>query len=325
MDLACARARGWPAVPAALLVIVLAALLGGCGAPPAKRPPDPAYTGPFPTYPTRDAFVAGRRFWSSFESPDDFAGFYWVPAPHLGTTSQGQSRDTVHSGTFSYHATITGTNPVRAGENTNHRAYPTVQLFKTTDGPFQDRVRIEFWAWLDADLSGGRNADWFSFATLSSYADEGWYQSQLLNLNSDGYLRLQHVPTAGRSVVDIYQSDTVRFPMRRWVKLTILVDYTSANQWGSAYLAAWQDEQLVSAARFNGRADPTKVERGQWPSCLDGWDGKSIKDAELRCRLDYRPSSLAQAHFGLYAPPLLGAGQLFEDDLEIVGSRSVTT
>jgi hypothetical protein len=282
---------------------------------------DPTTVGELPVYPRLETFAVDHRFASSFESPRDFAGFYQTPSPHLGTTTQDLAHDIVHSGESAFHGTIAGTNPVRAGQNTNHRGYPTVQLYRRDSGAYRDLVRIEFWVWLDVDLSGGRNADWFSFATLTSYADDNWYQSQLLNLNADGRLRLQHVPSAGQSVIDIYQTTTIQFPMRRWTKLTLLVDYTSANPWHAPYLAAWQDEQLVSAARFNGRINPASLDRSQWPSCLDGWDGVSITEAEQRCQLNYREGALAQAHFGVYAPPLLAAGQLYEDDLTILEGR----
>lgn len=304
----------------ALLISALICASAGCTAPDAARPnrSDPIGTGPVPAYPDRDTFVFSRRFSSSFESVADFAGFYRVPSPHLGTSRQELTDAVTHSGRVAFHATIDGTNPVRSGENTNHRAYPTVQPHRLPEGPYRGQVRVEFWTWLDVDLSGGRDADWFSLATLTSYADDNWYQTQLLNLNSDGLLRLQHVPSAGQSLIDIYQTTTIRFPMRQWVKVTLFVDYTHDNSWNSPYIAAWQDERLVSAARFDGRVNPTTADHSQHPACLRGWNGDSIADAEQRCHLDYRPGSLAQAHFGLYAPPLLARGQIYQDDLEIL-------
>ncbi|HMY58826.1 MAG TPA: hypothetical protein PK472_11260 [Pseudomonadota bacterium] len=64
---------------------------------------------------------------------------------------------------------------------------------------------------------------------------------------------------------------------------------------------------------------PNAVSKDLWPSCLSGWDGVDITKAETMCGLKYVPGKLARAHFGLYAPPLLSAGEVWNDDLEILG------
>lgn len=311
----------------ALAPLLLAALAApGCAAPdctpiaatswPEVEQADPT----LPVFPTRDAGVVLRRFASSFESVEDFADFYVVPSPHRGTTTQALSPAEGATGPLAHRAWMTGRNPVVSGENTNHRGYPTIQLHRR-DGPFEGLVRLELRVFLDVELRACREQDWFSFMTLSSYADDQWPQVQLLNVDAQGIPHLMHVPTMGQAVHDIFQTRSVRVPLRQWVTFTVLVDYGADNAWRSPYLAAWQDGVLVSAARFNPRVDPAAVPERQWPPCLAGWSGQAVADAEQRCQLDFRPGALAQAHFGLYAPPLLEAGQVFNDDLEILELR----
>ena len=76
----------------------------------------------------------------------------------------------------------------------------------------------------------------------------------------------------------------------------------------------------MSSARFDPRIDPTTVDPSLWPPCLAGWDGTSVADAESRCGLVYR-GGLVQAHFGMYAPPLIPSGAVFNDDLAIYELR----
>lgn len=310
-------------------LLVLLALLpaaSGCGEPdctpvrvtqwPETEQVDPNLT----VFPARDGGVVARRFSTSFESLDDFAGFYLTPVPHRGTTSQELSSAQVASGTFAHRAWMTGRNPVVAGENTNHRGYPAIQLARR-DGPFEGLVRLEWKVFLDVELRACRDQDWFSLMTLSSYADDQWYQVQLLNVDSQLIAHLMHVPSYGQAVHDLFQTHTVRVPLRQWVTFTVLVDYGSANPWNSPVIAAWQDGVLVSAARFTPRIDPGTVPAEKRPACLSGWDGQDLADAERRCQLDFRAGALAQAHFGLYAPPLLQSGEVFNDDLEILELR----
>ncbi len=307
----------------AMTAVVLAFV--GChgGAPPCRpaveplRPSQEQVDATLPVFPSRDQVRIRRNYATSFESIDEFSDFFLVPQRYLGTSWHELSDAQVHSGTRAHRGWIDGWNDVVPGKNTNHRAYPAIQLFKRGD-PFGDLVRVEFWVWLDLDPSECRDADWFSFATLTSYADVSWFQSQLVNLDSRGFVHLMHVPGQGQQVHDLFQTSTRQFPMRQWVKLTVLIDYSTQNAWKSPYLAVWQDEHLVSAARFTPRVDPAKTDKALWPPCLAGWDGASLEAAEAKCALDFRGPVLSQAHFGLYAPPLATTGQVFNDDLEIL-------
>ena len=70
---------------------------------------------------------------------------------------------------------------------------------------------------------------------------------------------------------------TQLFPMKRWVRVTTYIDFRA-----DGVIATWQDGKLTSAARIEGGA-----------------------------------GVLEQAHFGLYAPPDLLEGTVFNDDLTI--------
>ncbi|MDA3882894.1 MAG: hypothetical protein PF481_06395 [Bacteroidales bacterium] len=73
-------------------------------------------------------------------------------------------------------AWISGANDYTEAKNTNHRAYPTIQLYKTKLGVFSTPCYIEFWVWLDMPLETreyGVN-DWFSFATFTDDSSDDW-------------------------------------------------------------------------------------------------------------------------------------------------------
>lgn len=307
--------------------LLLAALamggLPGCSSPachevPLNTWPDEEQADPnLPEFPPRAGLTVLRSTATSFESEDDLAPSYVVPSPYMGTTFQELAQGNVISGEYAHRAWIEGANPIVTGQNTNHRGYPTVQLDEM-DSPYEGLVRIEFHAWFDLPLEACADQDWVSLMTISSYADDQRYQVQLLNLDSEGTPHLMHVPVNGQSVHDIYQTNHVHVPQRQWFTVTVLVDYRSDNAWGSPMLAAWIDGELVSAARFNPRVDPATVPAEKRPNCLDAWDGEDVAQAEELCGLDFRGGALAQAHFGLYAPPRLESGQVLNDDLEIL-------
>lgn len=247
-----------------------------------------------------------------FEHQEEFAAFHVTPVPHLGTTRHALS-PSAHTGAWSHHAWIEGANPIRAGENTNHRGYPTVQFHKTAEGPMQELVFVEVMIWLDVSLEPVAGKEWFSFVTATSYADDAWARTVLFNLDADGVGRLMHVPGQTQRTIDLHQG-TELFPLRRWMKLSIALDYTTDNPAGAPTVTVWVDERRVSSARFNPRIDPASVDRALWPACLDGWDGARLEDAEAACGLVYA-GGLAQVHLGLYAPPLLSRGEIYNDEL----------
>ncbi len=100
----------------------------------------------------------------------------------------------------------------------------------------------------------------------------------LVNLSDDGFVHLMHVPTNSKSVRD-FQTNSIKFPFKKWVKLTIEIHFDKK----SGYAKVWQDNKLVSSAQ---------VRTGN--------------------------GFLTQAHFGLYAPPSIKSGEIFNDDLKII-------
>ncbi len=227
------------------------------------------------------AMVEKKEFISSFETVDDFSGFYITPQGHLGTTFHELSGSVVRSGAYAHKAWINGANPPSTSViNNNHRGYPTIQLQKTARGVFKTPCYITLWVWLAVDLrastSGGED-DWFSFATFTDDETDAWRRTVVVNLSHDGFVHLSHVPVQGQQTY-IFQTNSLTFPQREWVELKIYLDFRD-----NGYAKVWQNGSLVSHAS------------------LQNLDNK-----------------LSQAHFGLYAPPQLESGLVYNDDLHIV-------
>lgn len=220
-----------------------------------------------------------RTYTTSFESIADFDGFYIVPQNYLNSSSHELSTNCVRSGSYAHKAWVYATNaPSTAFVNNNHRAYPTIQLYKTDGGAFVTPCLVTLRVWLDIDLhAASPENEWFSFATLSADDSDNWSRVVLVNLSYDGFVHLMHVPDQGEQEY-VYQTTNLTFPMRQWVRLDIYVDFDKYD----GYAKVWQDGVLVSYALVNG---------GEW--------------------------TLPQAHFGLYCPPSLSQGTVYNDDLTI--------
>ena len=260
----------------------------------------------------------GRQYYTGFESIDEFKNFYIVPQNQLSSTTQDLSNEVPGSGNFSHKAIINEKNAIIENENTNHRAYPTFQFEKTSIGILKGSVLVEFSVWADFKLSDLQDLNWFSLATFTSYSDQYWYRSYLINIDANYKIHLMHVPQQGQVIHDIYQSQSVIFPMKKWVKITAYIDYLSSNRFNSPFIAVWQDGNLISVARFDNRIDLiSALKMENRPKCLDGLPvNGTIEQAENLCGLVFT-DGLAQAHFGLYAPPGLASGTIFNDDLTI--------
>jgi len=219
-----------------------------------------------------------RTFSSSFEAVSDFDGFYLTPQGHKNTSYHELSDSIVHSGTYAHKAWITGANTPSIVTNNNHRAYPTIQLHKTTEGSFASPCYITLWVWLDMDLQPNPSGDddWFSFATITDDESDNWARTLLVNLSHDGFVHLMHTTGQGQQN-HIFQTSTITFPQKEWVELKIFID--SANE---HYAKVWQNGQLVSHAEIGNMQN-----------------------------------RLAQAHFGMYCPPSISSGVVYNDDLVI--------
>lgn len=236
----------------------------------------PTYTGP------------KRTFESSFESFDDFKGFYIVP---LGDYDSNQelSIEQVKDGHYANKAWIL---KARAENNDGliylpHRAYPTIQLQKTTDGIFRTPCLVSLWVYLDINLidrSKGSINDWFSFITLTPDQSDSWNRTVLVNITPDGYVKLVHVPNQGEQI-RIFQADsindtnkTLKFRYKTWTRLDVYIDFAAKN----GYAKVWQNGKLISHALVSG-----------------GNGG------------------LAQIHCGLYASAAIPSGVIYNDKLII--------
>ncbi len=223
--------------------------------------------------------AAKKEFNTSFETVNDFSGFYLTPQGYLGTTFHELSDSIVHSGTYAHKAWINGSNPPSVTTNNNHRGYPTIQLKNTSEGAFKTPCYVTLWVWLDMSLeestTGGVD-DWFSFATFTDDETDNWAESALVNLSHDGFVHLMHVPSQGKQEY-IFQTTTVPFPQKEWVELKMYLDFTDQG-----YIKVWQNGVLVSHAL-----------------------------------VEKTSNQLAQAHFGMYCPPQMMTGVVYNDDLTI--------
>jgi hypothetical protein len=222
----------------------------------------------------RAAAGAPRVFETSFESVAEVGDFYIVPQNHLGTASHELSEERVRTGRYTHKGWIYGVNRAGMFSDGNHRGYPTIQLHKLPGGGYTTPCMVDFWVWLDATL---RRGQWFSFATLSADPSDRWDRVVLLNVGSEGWPHLMHVPRY-RLKNWRYQNKKLMFPMREWVHFKVYLDFDPKH----GMVKAWMNDTLVSEARFEGGA-----------------------------------RRLEQAHFGLYAPPSLARATIFNDDLAI--------
>jgi hypothetical protein len=123
--------------------------------------------------------------------------------------------------------------------------------------------------------------EWVSLATLSPDPSDRWSRVVTVNVGWEGWLHLFHVPDQGRGE-RVYQRTDTPFPVGPWVRVTIWLDLAPSG--GAA--AVWQNGTLMSAARVRGG------------------DG-----------------TLDQLHFGLYAPPSLTRGAVWNDDIAVFQAR----
>lgn len=226
----------------------------------------------------------GKKYFTSFETESEITAYKWyiTPQAYLGTSWHSISNEKVFNGSFAHKAYMQGTNAASTLlQNNNHRAYPTFQFHKSVKemgGAFVTPCYLYLHVYLDVQGMLGTRGTWFSLATLSADASDSWNRVVLVNVGQEGFLHTMHVPDHGKSTW-LYQNQTKNsFPMRKWVKVKIYIDFDARG----GIVAAWQDGVLMSVANVNGG------------------NGK-----------------LEQAHFGLYAPPELSSGTVYNDDFTI--------
>jgi hypothetical protein len=119
--------------------------------------------------------------------------------------------------------------------------------------------------------------EWVSLATASPDPSDRWSRVVTVNVGWEGWLHLFHVPDQGLGE-RLFQRTDRPFPRGRWVRVTLWLDLDPSG--GAA--AVWQNRRLMSAARVRGG------------------DG-----------------TVDQLHFGLYAPPSLTRGVVWNDDIAV--------
>lgn len=274
-----------------------------------------------PTYITEyiknDNLTIGKKYYTSFETVKEFSKFYIVPQNHKKSTSHDLTTETKVSGNKSHKSWVYKQNKIKSGENTNHRGYPTFQLSKTSLGVIKTAAIVDFWVNVDVPLKKKNGESWVSLATLGSYSDNTWPRVYLINLDSQYRLHLMHIPNQSENLSDIYQAKSLILPRKKWVRVTAYIDYTDSNRFDDPFIAIWQDGVLAGAAHLNDRINPHSSPSSHWPKCLKNWDRKSMTQAEKLCKLSYE-GGLSQAHFGMYAPPYVSSGTIYNDDLTIL-------
>jgi hypothetical protein len=248
--------------------------IAACGPPPEVAPLERRPVLDTLGIPPLDQIRLTSVYATGFENDADLAGFYVTPQSPM-TRHEVRSGINAHAGQRFHVGWLTGETGVEPVDGPNHRGYPTIQLPQRPVGTCITPCLVQFWAKLDGvELHQG---EWFSLATFSSDASNRWTRVITVNVGSEGWLFLFHVPDQGAGDRLLQRTD-LPFPRGRWVRITTWLDLDPDH--GAA--AVWQDGVLVSAARVRGG------------------DG-----------------SLDQMHFGLYAPPSLTHGKVANDDIAV--------
>ena len=263
-----------------------------------------------------DNLAIESQYKMGFNSREDVSKFYVVPQDDQKSASHDLTAEKSIEGGFSHKAWMYKANRRKAGINTNHRAYPTFQMRKTALGIIKTAALVDIWVWADIDMYPVEDKSWFSIATFTSYADNKWPRSYLINVDRNYKMHLMYVPDHPEAAPDIFATKDIVFPRAQWVRVTAFIDYTKNNRFAAPIIAVWQDEQLIAASRLNTRVNIAKLPAHQRPECLALWDQTDLKKAEDLCDLEFT-NGLAQMHFGLYAPPLLSSGVIYNDKLEV--------
>ncbi len=220
-----------------------------------------------------------KEFTSSFESVADFSGFYLTPQAHKGTTYHELSDSIVHTGMFAHKAWINGANSPSITTNNNHRGYPTVQLQKTPDGVFKTPCYVTLWVWLDMELQENTIGGIDDWFSFATFTDDETDNWEATVLVNLSKEGYVHLMHVPTQGKQehIFQTTSVAFPQKEWVELKIYLDFSK-----DGYVKVWQNGVLVSHAN-----------------------------------VDKSTNQLAQAHFGMYSPPQMVTGMVFNDDLRI--------
>src|SRR5262245_6580248 len=220
---------------------------------------------------------------SGFES--GFPGGEWLAYDNgafspAGKTPEGRksawaivhrdSGEPVFSGNHAYKGWIAGS------DSDSHRAYPVIHADIPTP------LVNTFMVYVDVDYGRMSSRDWVHFGSWGNFdqvAGTGKWALHTMALR-DRKLEFAHTsPFHGEYIGPAPQPE---FPLRRWVRFTVYLDYASLG----GFVQVWQDGVPMLRARIPGTA---------------------LKPGE----------HLRTAHWGMYASGGLGHGVQYNDDIRI--------
>lgn len=193
-----------------------------------------------------------------------------VPPGHVEawTIVDKSSGEPVHSGQHAYKGWITGPT-----DKKSHRAYPVVELDIPTP------VVNSFWVYLDADYAAMNPLEWIHFGTWGNWdpkTNVGAWALHTMSVRGRKLGFAHATPFRGEYIGPKPRPD---FPLRRWVRLTMYIDYEGAD----GFIQVWQDGTPM-----------------------------------LRATLPKNPGRrLRTAHWGMYAAGTVKSGIEYNDDISI--------
>ena len=207
------------------------------------------------------------------------------------------SGEPVFEGDHAYRGWITGT----AGAS--HRAYPGISAGPRyhLPAPIETPFVNTFHVWLDVDWSQLGPSDWIHFGTWSN--DPDWCV-HTMSVKA-GKLEFAHmVPFSGEWIGPVPKPD---FPLRRWVRLTVYVEYDGDE----GFVQAWQDGVPVLRGRFT-QCQGSYLYHAHWGMYANGavFDAVQYNDALRIWTLDRKLTDEELLHEPIPAPePPAGCGQ----------------
>lgn len=136
-----------------------------------------------------------------------------------------------------------------------HRAYPGIHSGDASniEEPIETPAVNSYMVWLDADFDSMNDQEWISIGT---WANNTAWVVHTLSVRG-GKLRVAHLdPFDGEYIGPLPRPD---FPLRRWVRITVYVDYNG----NTGFTQVWQDGVPMIRGNFT-KAYGTQLLRAHW-------------------------------------------------------------
>ena len=218
-----------------------------------------------------------REWKSSFESISDFNGFYITEQNHLNSTFHIQDSINVRTGKYAHKAWIEEKNEPSTKNINNNHRGYPTVQLYKTN---EGGFRSPFYFELYVWVDADlieREED--DWISLATFSDSKTDSWERTVLVNLSWDGFLHLAHVPNQglLSHTFQTKTIRFPQREWVKVS---GYFQFGEEGSAKV--WQNDELVSESMIENTIP-----------------------------------ELNQAHFGLYAPPHMESGVVYNDDLLI--------